>query len=186
MLEEKNHLFSNLFKVWGLGFGRVYSTRTTAIVVMTQAVVYALVTGGICMYSCLNVWYAIFSVVFYLTMSWTNHVNGTKIKYLQLSIKIQDLPGFISRWWHFDIDIYIYITTKSLWYPLKAVPRIYCTGNLLKIARNECCYFDWNTSVDFVLWIYKTKYSARNMRTIIYISVEALGDHWWSIHGSWE
>jgi hypothetical protein len=33
--------------------------RTTANVVMTHAVVYALVTTGICMYSCRNVWYAI-------------------------------------------------------------------------------------------------------------------------------
>ena len=33
--------------------------RTTANVVITHAVVYALVTTGICMYSCRNVWYAI-------------------------------------------------------------------------------------------------------------------------------
>jgi len=33
--------------------------HTTANVVITHAVVYALVTTGICMYSCRNVWYAI-------------------------------------------------------------------------------------------------------------------------------
>lgn len=33
--------------------------RTTANVVITHAVVYALVTTGICMYSCRKVWYAI-------------------------------------------------------------------------------------------------------------------------------
>lgn len=41
------------------------NSSCTARVVITQAVVYALVTGGIFIYSFLKVWYAILLIIFY-------------------------------------------------------------------------------------------------------------------------
>lgn len=51
---------------------------TTAAVVRTQAVVYALVTTGICRYSCCSVWYAILVLQNTSGTILTRHVKATQ------------------------------------------------------------------------------------------------------------
>lgn len=51
---------------------------TTAAVVRTQAVVYALVTTGICRYSCCSVWYAILVPPNTSGTFLTRHVKATQ------------------------------------------------------------------------------------------------------------